>query len=169
MSFLEIDLNWENNYPCIQTKSMMLCAWWTQILWISYNTKLLIVEKGLYFCRDLVSVPTAQAIRSKKIVIISIGSSYPFEKEMLSVRITQAICSINIAICSNSSGKKIVICWKDLSFSRVTIKISSCRVNKASRQEIKQLGISFGFIFFSYFWYKFGKVSRSKFMNGLKS
>ena len=46
------------------------------------------VVKG--FSKDLVLVRTAQSIRSKKIVIRSKGSGYPFEKEMSSLRTTQA-------------------------------------------------------------------------------
>ena len=42
------------------------------------------------FSKDLVLVRTAQAIRSKKIVIRSNGSRYPFEKKMSSPRLTQA-------------------------------------------------------------------------------
>ena len=60
----------------------MRCAPRTQIPRISCYTKLLTVVKG--FSKDLVSVRTPQAIRSKKIVIRSNGSGYPFEKEMSS-------------------------------------------------------------------------------------
>ena len=48
-----------------------------------------IVVKG--FFRDLVSLRTAQAIRSKKIDIRSNSSGYPFKKKMAPVRTTQAI------------------------------------------------------------------------------
>ena len=34
--------------------------------------------------------------------------------------------------------------------ARVVTKISSCRVNTTSRQGIKQLGVSFGFVFLLY-------------------
>ena len=43
------------------------------------------------FSKHLLSVRTAQAIRSKKIVIRSSGSGYPFEKEMSSVRTARVI------------------------------------------------------------------------------
>ena len=68
--------------------TLMHCALRTQIRRISCYTKLLIVVKG--FSKDLVLVRTAQAIHSKKIVIRSNGSGYPFEKEMSSLRTTQA-------------------------------------------------------------------------------
>ena len=55
----------------------MHCATRTQIPRISCHTKLLIVVKG--FSKDLVSVRTARAIRSKK-------KCHPFECLMLSVR-----------------------------------------------------------------------------------
>ena len=55
----------------------MYCATRTQIPRISCYTKLLIVVKG--FSKDLVSVRTARAIRSKK-------KCHPFECLMLSVR-----------------------------------------------------------------------------------
>ena len=55
----------------------MHCATRTQIPRISCHTKLLIVVKG--FSKDLVSVRTATAIRSKK-------KCHPFECLMLSVR-----------------------------------------------------------------------------------
>ena len=55
----------------------MHCATRTQIPRISCYTKLLIVVKG--FSKDLVSVRTARAIRSKK-------KCHPFECLMLSVR-----------------------------------------------------------------------------------
>ena len=54
--------------------------------------------------KDLVSVRTAQAIRSKKIVICLNGPAYPFEKEMSSLRTTQAIRSRKTAIRSNGSS-----------------------------------------------------------------
>ena len=71
--------------------TLMHCALRTQIWRISCCTKLLIVVKG--FSKDLVLVQTAQAIRSKKIVIRANGSGYPFEKEISSLRTTQAIRS----------------------------------------------------------------------------
>ena len=53
-------------------------------------------------------------IRSRKIAIRWNGSGYPFEKEMSSLRTTQAIRSRKIVIHSNDSGyplEKNVIRW----------------------------------------------------------
>ena len=71
--------------------TLMHCAPRTQIPRISCYTKLLIVVKG--FSKHVISVQTAQATRSRKIAIRSNGSGYPFEKEMSSLRTTQAIRS----------------------------------------------------------------------------
>ena len=74
----------------------------TQIRRISCYTKLLIVLEG--FCKDLVSVRTSKDIRSKKNVIRSNGSGYPFGKEMSSLPTTRAIRLRKIVIRLNGSG-----------------------------------------------------------------
>ena len=48
------------------------------MLWYFWSGQLLVVVKG--FSKDLVLVRTAQAIRSRKIVIRLNGSGYPLEK-----------------------------------------------------------------------------------------
>ena len=95
--------------------TLMHCAPRTQFSRISCNTKLLIVVKG--FFKDLISVQTAQTIRSRKIAIRSNGSGYPLEKEMSSLRTTQAIRL-------NGSGyplEKNVIRWNSSGYPFKTI------------------------------------------------
>ena len=76
--------------------------------------------KKAYFDKDSVSTREAPAIRSKKNVICSNGSDYPFEKEMSSVWTARGICWKQIVIRSIVSGfpfKKIVICSMESSTS----------------------------------------------------
>ena len=82
--------------------TLMHCAPRTQIPRISCYKKLLIVVKG--FSKDVISVQTAQAIRSRKITIRSNGSGYPFEKEMSSLRTARAARWKKNDIRWNSSG-----------------------------------------------------------------
>ena len=85
----EIALNgYLNKFLKGPLSTLINCALPKQIWRILCYTKLLIAVKG--FSKDLVLVRTAQTIRSEKMFIRSNASGYPFEKEMSSLRRTQA-------------------------------------------------------------------------------